>query len=216
MFDLDADPRAIATALSASPRLRPLLRRNPGLRVPSGWDGFEIAVRAVLGQQVSVAAARTLASRIVQRHGTVLALPLPDGLERLFPTPAQLADADLRELGVTTARAAAIRGIAQALLDGRVDFRVEQPLQEFVERWVALPGIGEWTAHYMAMRALSHPDAFPAADLILRRAAAGGGAELGTKALAAMAEAWRPWRAYSVMHLWRSVGDAATAQRSKP
>jgi AraC family transcriptional regulator of adaptative response / DNA-3-methyladenine glycosylase II len=216
MFDLDADPRVIAATLGASALLKPMLRRHPGQRLPGGWDGFEIAVRAVLGQQVSVAAARTLASRIVQRHGTVLALPLPDGLERLFPTPAQLADADLRELGVTTARAAAIRGIAQALLDGRVDFRVEQPLQEFVERWVALPGIGEWTAHYMAMRALSHPDAFPAADLILRRAAAGGGAELGTRALATLAEAWRPWRAYAVMHLWRSVGDAATAKRSKP
>ena len=216
MFDLDADPRVIAATLGASAVLKPMLRRHPGQRLPGGWDGFEIAVRAVLGQQVSVAAARTLASRIVQRHGSVLALPLPDGLERLFPTPAQLADADLRELGVTTARAAAIRGIAQALLDGRVDFRVEQPLQEFVARWVALPGIGEWTAHYMAMRALSHPDAFPAADLILRRAAAGDGAELSTKALAALAEAWRPWRAYAVMHLWRSVGDAATAQRSKP
>ena len=93
---------------------------------------------------------------------------------------------------------------------------MEQPLQEFVARWVALPGIGEWTAHYMAMRALSHPDAFPAADLILRRAAAGGGGdELSTKELTALAETWRPWRAYAVMHLWRSVGDAA-AQRSKP
>ena len=120
-----------------------------------------------------------------------------------------LADADLRALGITTARAESIRGVARAVLDGRVDFRVEQSLDEFVERWVALPGIGEWTAHYMAMRALSHPDAFPAADLILRRAAARDEEMLGTKALTQLAEAWRPWRAYAVMHLWRSASEPA-------
>ena len=215
MFDLDADPRVIAATLGASQVLKPLLRKRPGLRLPGGWDGFEIAVRAVLGQQVSVAAARTLATRIVQRYGAAASTPLPAGLQRLFPTPAQLADADLREIGVTTARAATIRGIAQALLDGRADFHPEQPLEDFVARWVALPGIGAWTAHYIAMRALSHPDAFPAADLILRRAAAGDAPELSTKALNALAEAWRPWRAYAVIHLWRSTGDVATAKRSK-
>jgi AraC family transcriptional regulator of adaptative response / DNA-3-methyladenine glycosylase II len=215
MFDLDADPRVIAATLGTTAVLKPMLRKRPGLRLPGGWDGFEIAVRAVLGQQVSVAAARTLATRIVQRHGTALSTPLPEGLQCLFPTPAQLADADLRELGITTARAATIRGIAQALLDGRVDFRAEQPLDEFVSSWVTLPGIGDWTAQYIAMRALSHPDAFPAADLILRRAAAPGGPELTTKALTTLAESWRPWRAYAVMHLWRSASDVATAKRSK-
>ncbi len=209
MFDLDADPRAIAATLGASGVLKPLLRKRPGLRLPGGWDGFELAVRAVLGQQVSVAAARTLATRIVQRWGEPLRTPALAGLERLFPTPAQLADADLREIGVTTARAASIRGVARALLDGHVDFRAEQSMDEFVARWVALPGIGDWTAHYIAMRALSHPDAFPAADLILRRAAAGDGPELSTKALTVLAEAWRPWRAYAVMHLWRSSSDSA-------
>lgn len=207
MFDLDAEPRTIAATLGSSGVLKPLLRKRPGLRLPGGWDGFEIAVRAVLGQQVSVAAARTLASRIVARWGEPLAAPVLPGLERLFPSPARLADADLRAVGVVGARADTIRGIARALLDGRVDFRAEQPLDEFVAHWTALPGIGEWTAHYMAMRALSHPDAFPAADLILRRAAAGGAGELTTKALSAMAEAWRPWRAYAVMHLWRSMAD---------
>jgi AraC family transcriptional regulator, regulatory protein of adaptative response / DNA-3-methyladenine glycosylase II len=216
MFDLDAEPQAIAATLGAGGVLKPLLRKRPGLRLPGGWDGFEIAVRAVLGQQVSVAAARTLATRIVHRYGEPLAAPLLPGLECLFPTPERLAEADLREIGVTTARAATIRGIAQALLDGRIDFRAEQPLDEFVERWVALPGIGEWTAHYMAMRAMSHPDAFPAADLILRRVAAGDAPELSTKALTALAETWRPWRAYAVMHLWRSASDAALTKRSKP
>jgi AraC family transcriptional regulator of adaptative response / DNA-3-methyladenine glycosylase II len=216
MFDLDADPQAIAATLGSGGVLKPLLRKRPGLRLPGGWDGFEIAVRAVLGQQVSVAAARTIATRIVHRYGEALPMSVAPGLERLFPTPAQLADADLREVGVTTARAATIRGIAQALLDGRVDFRAEQSLDEFVARWVELPGIGEWTAHYMAMRALSHPDAFPAADLILRRVAAGNAPELGTRALLELAEAWRPWRAYAVMHLWRSASDAAPTKRSKP
>jgi len=211
MFDLDADPQVIADALGAARVLKPMLRRRPGLRLPGGWDGFEIAVRAVLGQQVSVAAARTLATRIVHRYGESLPVPFAPGLERLFPTPATLAEADLREVGVTTARAATIRGMAQALLDGRVDFRTEQSLDEFVARWVALPGIGEWTAHYMAMRALSHPDAFPAADLILRRAAADGGTDLSTRALNALAEPWRPWRAYAVMHLWQSTADVSAA-----
>ncbi len=215
LFDLDADPRAIADALRFDDTLRPLLRKRPGLRLPGSWDGFEIAVRAILGQQVSVAAARTLATRLVQRHGVALAAaPLP-GLDRLFPTPEALADADLRQLGVTGARAETIRGMARALLDGRVDFRAEQSLDEFVARWVALPGIGDWTAHYMAMRALSHPDAFPAADLILRRAAARDGDALSTKALTALAEAWRPWRAYAVIHLWRGTADAAPAPRTK-
>src|SRR5579859_2762584 len=193
MFDLDASPQSISDALRESPVLRPLLRKRPGLRLPGGWDGFEIAVRAILGQQVSVAAARTLATRIVQHFGTPVVSPVAE-LERLFPGPELLVDADLRSIGLTTARAATVRGVAQALLDGQIDFRSEQPLEEFVERWIALPGIGEWTAHYMAMRALSHPDAFPAADLILRRAAAGSGPELSTKALTALAEGWRPWR----------------------
>lgn len=211
LFDLDADPQAIAGVLRPDATLRPLLRKHPGLRLPGSWDGFEIAVRAVLGQQVSVAAARTLAARLVQRHGALLApAPLP-GLDQLFPTPEALADADLRELGVTSARAATIRGLARALLDGRVDFDASQPLDAFVARWTALPGIGEWTAHYMAMRALGHPDAFPAADLVLRRAAARGGDALSAKALNATAAAWRPWRAYAVIHLWR----AAAADNSK-
>jgi AraC family transcriptional regulator of adaptative response / DNA-3-methyladenine glycosylase II len=215
MFDLDANPQSIGEALQASRLLTPLWRKRPGLRLPGGGDGVEIAVRALLGQQVSVAAARTLATRIVQRYGTPVATsPLP-GLERLFPSPEALADADLGTLGLTSARAATVRGVARALLDGRIDFRHEQPLETFVERWVALPGIGEWTAHYMAMRALSHPDAFPAADLILRRAAGGDGPALGTRALTMLAEDWRPWRAYAVMHLWRGASDAAATTTTK-
>jgi AraC family transcriptional regulator of adaptative response / DNA-3-methyladenine glycosylase II len=220
MFDLDANPQAIADTFRHDAILGPLLARRPGLRLPGGWDGFEIAVRAILGQQISVAAARTLATRIVQRWGESLPTAPMAGLERLFPTPAALAQADLREIGLTTTRAATISGMAQALLDGRVDFRAEQSLDEFVARWVALPGIGEWTAHYMAMRALSDPDAFPAADLILRREATTDVTPLSTKALTLRADAWRPWRAYAVIHLWRGTSDAPAPppapRRKKP
>ena len=218
MFDLDADPQAITDALSASPRLRPLLRAHPGLRLPSGWEGFEIAVRAVLGQQVSVAAARTLAARLAQQFGQALpdgdAMP---GLEHRFPTPQALAEADLTRIGLTRARADTVRTVACALLDGRVDFRSERTLDEFVARWVALPGIGPWTAQYIAMRGLGHPDAFPTDDLVLRRAASVEGTPLGSKALAACADAWRPWRAYAVIHLWReAAASASTGAARKP
>ncbi len=215
MFDLDANPQAIADTFHHDAVLGPLIARRPGLRLPGGWDGFEIAVRAILGQQISVAAARTLATRIVQRYGEALPAAISPGLERLFPIPATLAQANLQELGLTTARAATVRGVAQALLDGRVDFRAEQTLETFVSRWITLPGIGEWTAHYIAMRALGDPDAFPAADLILRREATTDAVPLSTKALTARAEVWRPWRAYAVMHLWRGASDTTPAPCTK-
>ncbi|MFS8063277.1 MAG: AlkA N-terminal domain-containing protein [Luteimonas sp.] len=205
MFDLDADPQAISDALSSDARLRPLLALRPGLRLPSGWDGFEIAVRAIIGQQVSVAAARTVAARLAQRFGQVLPVPFAPGLEHLFPTPEALADADLTPIGLTRARAETIRTMARALLDGRVDFKPERTLDDFAARWVALPGIGPWTAQYIAMRALGHPDAFPAEDLVLQRALPNDGSRLSAKVLSRHAEAWRPWRAYAVIHLWRDT-----------
>ena len=203
MFDVDADPRALAQALRGSALLKPLLKRWPGQRLPGAWDGFELAVRAVLGQQVSVAAARTLASRVASAYGTPYADGAAHGVGMLFPTPAALAEAPLEMQGITRARAATIRALAQALLDGRLAFRIEQPLADFERDLVALPGIGAWTAHYVAMRALSQPDAFPAADLILRRSA-GEGRTLSTRELEALSQTWRPWRAYAVMLLWRA------------
>ena len=202
MFDLDADPHVIAQALGHDARLRPLLDARPGLRLPSGWDGFEIAVRAVIGQQVSVAAARTLTARLAQRYGTPLAIPF-DGLTHLFPTPDRLIDVDLTTIGLTRARADTIRGLSRALLEGRVDFNPERTLEDFTARWVALPGIGPWTAHYMALRALGHPDAFPADDLVLQKAVPTDGVRMTAKALTARAQAWRPWRAYAVIHVWK-------------
>ena len=211
MFDLDADPDAIAGALSTDPRLQPLLRARPGLRLPSGWDGLEIAVRAVLGQQVSVAAARTLATRLVQRLGTPVALEAAPGLDRLFPTAAALAQGDLDGLGLTGARVASVRAIAAAVVEGRVGFDPAQTLEEFVAAWTALPGIGPWTAQYLALRALGHPDAFPAEDLVLQKAAGGDGSRLTAHQLRARAEAWRPWRGYAVIHLWREAAASASA-----
>ncbi len=205
MFDLDADPATIAATLSQAPRLRAPLRRRPGTRLPGGWDGFEVAVRAILGQQVSVAAARTLATRVAERVGTPLAAPPLPGLTHRFPGPEVLVDADLARIGIMRARMETIRAVSRAVLDGRASFRPEQTLDAFVAEWTALPGIGPWTAHYIAMRALGHPDAFPADDLVLRRAAAGDDAPLTARALEREADAWRPWRAYAAIHLWRDA-----------
>ena len=206
MFDLDADPRAIAATLRGDERLAPLLRRRPGLRIPGGWDGFEIAVRAVIGQQVSVAAARTMTGRVAERHGAALPAEFQaHGFGHLFPTPEALVDADLARIGLTRARADTVREVAGAVLDGRVDFRPEATLEEFTGRWTALRGIGPWTAHYIALRALGHPDAFPAGDLVLQRTLPGGTGRLTETALRNHADAWRPWRGYAAIHLWREA-----------
>ncbi|WP_342317120.1 AlkA N-terminal domain-containing protein [Lysobacter sp. FW306-1B-D06B] len=216
MFDLDADPQAIAGALSSDARLAPLLAQRPGLRLPSGWDGFEIAVRAIIGQQVSVAAARTLASRLAQKYGRALPQPFAPGLAHLFPTPEALVDADLETIGLIRSRAQTVRGVASALIEGRVDFRAERTLEDFTARWVALPGIGPWTAQYIALRALGHPDAFPVEDLVLQKALPADGTRMTAKALGARAQAWSPWRGYAVIHLWRDCVPTPVARAEKP
>ena len=205
MFDVDADPAAITRTLGRDRRLRALVKRWPGQRLPGAWDGFELGVRAVLGQQISVTAARTLAARIVERFGTPHPASAAAGLGALFPPAGALADAPLESIGLTRARAATIRGLSQALVEGRIDFSAQQTLHETVDRLCALPGIGAWTAHYIAMRAHSHPDAFPAGDLVLRKIA-GAGTPIPEREMEELSEAWRPWRAYAVMLLWRSAG----------
>lgn len=202
-FDLDADAAAIAGVLQRDRRLAPLLRHHPGMRVPGGWDAFEMAARAVLGQQVSVAAARTLAARLVTRFGA--RFESADGhVISAFPTPDVLAGADLAGIGLTRKRADSLRGMAGAVRDGQVGFHGEQGLDAFVAAWTALPGIGPWTAHYIAMRALGHPDAFPAADLVLRKVV-GGGTPIPSRELAQRSQSWRPWRAYATVLLWRAA-----------
>ncbi|MGB0133132.1 AlkA N-terminal domain-containing protein [Dokdonella sp.] len=204
MFDVDADPAAIMKVLQRDKRLRPLARRWPGQRLPGAWDAHELAVRAVLGQQISVAAAHTLASRLVERYGLAHEPSNGAGLGALFPAPTILAEAPLESIGLTRARAATIRGLSRACAEGTVDFSSVQSLDAFVSRLCELPGIGAWTAQYIAMRAQSRPDAFPAGDLVLRKLA-GDGVAITERAMASIAEAWRPWRAYAVMLLWRSA-----------
>ena len=201
MFDLNADPLHIAAAFGGDPVLGTRVGARPGLRVPGAWNGFELAVRAVLGQQVTVRAATTLAGRLVARFGRPIDNP-GRGLTHLFPRPQALAGADLGSIGLTAARAETIRGLARAVASG--DLRLEAPLglAEVVARLAALPGIGEWTAQYIAMRACGEPDAFPAADLGLRRSLANGNGMPSARALAGLSEAWRPWRSYAAIHLW--------------
>lgn len=212
MFDLDADPSAIHAQLAGDALLAPLVEAQPGLRLPGGWDGFEVAMRAVLGQQVSIAAATTLARRLVTAHGRPITSPIADDLHSLFPLPEQLAEVDLVDIGLPGKRAATLNVVAHALAAGEIGFGPEQSLDAFIADWTALPGIGDWTAHYIAMRGLRHPDAFPAGDLVLRKQA-GAGIALSEKQLRARAEAWRPWRSYAVIQLWRAASDAPASHK---
>ncbi len=214
IFDLGADPTRIASTLGSDRVLGPLLRKRPGLRVPGAWDGFELAVRAILGQQVSVKGATTLAGRIAERHGETLP---PDGdlPRRLFPGPEELVDLDPAAVGLTRARGDAIRSLAEAVLDARVDLEGSADLETSIEQLCALPGIGAWTAQYIAMRALREPDAFPAGDLGLRKALGQPGTPLSAREVAARAEAWRPWRAYAALHLWSLPTPGTPPRRTR-
>jgi AraC family transcriptional regulator of adaptative response / DNA-3-methyladenine glycosylase II len=210
MFDLDAPVGDITAVLAADPALAGTLALRPGIRVPGAWDGFELTVRAILGQQVSVKAATTLAGRIARRYGNVVAIPATLGsldLDRTFPTPQKLARAQFKDLGIVTSRADTIRRVAQAACNGSLVFDDALHPDEFCRALTAIKGIGDWTAQYVAMRALKHPDAFPASDLGLLQAIGVSGAS-GTKILRRRAEAWRPWRAYAALLLWSSLSNS--------
>ncbi|MBI5545489.1 MAG: DNA-3-methyladenine glycosylase 2 family protein [Deltaproteobacteria bacterium] len=202
VFDLDADVQAIAAHLRRDPWLRALVPRA-GVRIPGAWDPFELVVRALLGQQVTVTAARTLASRLVERCGEELPPGLAsEGLRRVFPTPQRLAIADLGELGITRARAQAIRAVASAVASGKMDLAALHSLDKTVAMLKDLPGVGEWTAQYVSLRALGEPDAFPAGDLGLRRALSRDGLMPVEREVQKRSERWRPWRAYAAIALW--------------
>ena len=205
MFDLAADPAVIAGNFRRDPLLAPHLKRHPGLRVPGAWDGFELAVRAILGQQVTVRGASTLAGRLVQAFGEPLTCFNTLGLTHVFPKPEVLAAAKIT--GLPQTRAHSIQSLAQAAVAGEVTFDNQLPGAQLLTRFTSIKGIGDWTAHYVAMRTLGDPDAFPAADLVLLRTA-GEGKTLTPAALLKRAEAWRPWRAYAAMVLWRAAADA--------
>jgi AraC family transcriptional regulator of adaptative response / DNA-3-methyladenine glycosylase II len=208
MFDLDARPDQIARVLRADRRLAPLVAARPGLRLPGAIDPFEASVRAMLGQQVSVAAATTLAGRFAAQLGTPVPSLAVSGAPWIarFPTPAEVvaAGADrIAKLGLPGRRAEAIHRFARAIASGEVSFDRAIELEVFVAQLVELPGIGPWTAHYLAMRALHLPDAFPAADLGVQKALR----RSGTRAAEARAEAWRPYRSYAVIHLWTALAE---------
>jgi AraC family transcriptional regulator of adaptative response / DNA-3-methyladenine glycosylase II len=210
MFDLNADWTDIVRTLKSDPALAEQIQAAPGLRVPGCWDGFELAIRAILGQQISVTAATVLAGRVARVFGEPFS---PAGhLTHLFPSPKVLAEADLTKAGLTRMRAETIRALADAVSAGRIRFDGIANSEDFLEQLCGIPGIGKWTAQYVAMRALGEPDAFPTGDLGLLRT-------LGltsSRELEERSKAWRPWRAYATIYLWngqRSLCDSeGTAQ----
>jgi AraC family transcriptional regulator of adaptative response / DNA-3-methyladenine glycosylase II len=209
-FDVASDTAAIGAQLAADPLLAALVQARPGLRVPGGFSGFEVAVRAVLGQQVSVTAAQTLGARLVRLCGT--AVLLGPSLTRLFPSPAQVARADLSRLGLPRARANALTAVAEAALANPELFEPESGIDDTVAKLRAVRGIGAWTAHYIALRAARDPDAFPASDRGILRGMAGClGEACSPEALERRAERWRPWRAYAAQHLWAADARAPSS-----
>jgi AraC family transcriptional regulator of adaptative response / DNA-3-methyladenine glycosylase II len=206
VFDVDADIERIHAHLSQDPFMAGLVQARPGLRAPGGWDGFELAVRAVLGQQVTVVAARRLAARLVQICGARVALQT-GALSHCFPTAEQVLAADLSSLGMPGARKNALKALALATLADRDLFCVSERIDDTVKRLCAIPGIGEWTAHYIALRAVRETDAFPASDVGLLRSMAVNGERPSPAQLLSRAEAWRPWRAYAAQHLWAADPD---------
>jgi AraC family transcriptional regulator of adaptative response / DNA-3-methyladenine glycosylase II len=209
LLDLDADPAAVAATLGHDPLLRRLVAASPGVRVPGSAEPFETAVRAVLGQQVSVAAARTLAGRLVARHGEALGSPA-GGVSHLFPTAGRLAGADMDGLGLPGRRIASIRALSRAVAAGDLDLAGGDP--EAIDTAMSrLPGFGPWTRSCILMRARGDPDAIPASDLGLRRAMERLGEPGDPRSLARRSEAWRPWRAYAALLLWQSLPPAAPA-----
>ena len=205
MFDLDADLPVVNAHLARDPFMADLVAARPALRVPGGWDPFEVAVRSIIGQQVSVERARQLNGVLVERCRSTSTGPSGDALGRLFPTAQQVVDADLSNLGMPSARVATLKTVAAAALEDPRLFERGATLDETIVRLRRLRGIGDWTAHYIAMRACREPDAFPASDVgLLRGAADGRGRRPTPAALLKRAEVWRPWRAYAAHQLWGS------------
>ena len=216
VFDLTADPALIGAHLSQDPALAPLVAARPGLRAPGAWDGFELAVRAVLGQQITVVAARALAGKLVEAHGARVddAFATKLGLTRAFPTPEQLMGRDIAALGMPRARGAALEALARTVASDPAIFTPRADLESAVAALKALPGVGEWTAQYIALRELREPDAFPQADIgLLRGMADETGARPTPVELLARSQGWRPWRAYAAQHLWAADADQPSQPR---
>ena len=207
LLDLDADPLSVVEVLSKDRRLSGIVKKRPGLRAPGAVDGTELAIQAVLGQQVSLAAARTLSSRLVTAHGDVIKIADPT-LTHLFPHAASIADADLARLGVPATRRATLRAVARAVADGTLALDPGADRTETYHQLLQLPGIGEWTAGYIVMRALGDPDTFLPSDLGIKKAVARLGIGRNARAISDHAAAWRPWRSYATHQLWATLSDA--------
>lgn len=215
LFDLNARPDIISKQLRRDARLAPIVKRTPGMRVPGAFNGFELGLRAILGQQVTVKAATTIACRFAAAFGEPIVTPFAE-LDRITPGAARVARAsidDIAKLGIVSARAKSIIALAQAQVSGAVslDRGVHHDPHEAMKRLAELPGIGQWTAHYIAMRALRWPDAFPKEDIAVRNNLGG----VSAKEADEMSQAWRPWRSYAVLHIWKNAAIAAAELPSK-
>jgi AraC family transcriptional regulator of adaptative response / DNA-3-methyladenine glycosylase II len=217
LFDVGADMETIDAHLSRDPRLAPLVARRPGLRAPGGWDGFELAVRAILGQQVSLAAARKLGGQLVARYGEPVSREFAGhpGLSHVFPNAAQLAAVETIELGMPDARRLSLKAMAETSAADPNLFRPFGRIEEAILRLRTIRGVGEWTAQYIALRALRETDAFPASDVgLLRGAEIVDGIRSTSASLLVRAELWRPWRAYAAQHLWAVAANGIVRERS--
>ncbi len=203
MFDLDANITAIHDVLAADPVLEKLVAKHPGLRLPGSWDPFETAIRGVVGQQVSVKGARTILGRIAAKAGPSFESADNPELTHLFPTAHELNTCDLRGIGMPGTRLRTVKALAEEVHRERLSFVVKGSLSEFIEQLTRIPGIGDWTAQYIAMRGMSEPDAFPAGDLGIVKALRQGDKRITPKQILQRADKWRPWRAYAAMYLWQ-------------
>lgn len=208
LFDVRTDPLTIVEQLGGDPRIGPLIAARPGLRVPGAWDGFELAVRAVLGQQVTVAGASTLAGRLASRFGKTVPASADFAPTVVFPAADALVEAPVEEVGMPARRGETLRQLARRVVEGDVVLDGSAAVSDVRAALLRVPGIGDWTAEYVAMRALGDPDAFPSTDLGLKKAL---GVDPATRA-----QPWRPWRAYAAVHLWRSLSDPVTAAAASP
>ncbi len=204
LFDCNADPTQIADHLSKDNRLAPLVQKYVGVRLPGAFDKFETSVRAILGQQISMQAANTLAGRLVKAFGEPIPNPR-EGLTHLFPPPEILAAADIAAVGMVQARAHTITAFAKMVIEKPTLLDAPTDLQETIAALKEIKGIGDWTANYIAMRALNEPDAFPAGDLGVRKALSTASELITAKEVEQMSQGWRPWRAYAAMYLWKSL-----------
>ena len=213
VFDTCADPVPIADVLAMDPILRSLVEKRPGLRVPGVWSPFECAVRAVLGEQVTVATGRAWVERLVKRIGTPIATGA-EGLTHLFPSPLEIRERLKDDLALPRSRVATLQALAQAVHERRIDFTAQS--DDVVRALTTVPGIGAWVAQYVALRALGEPDAFPPGDPVLRRMMVGDEGRSASGDIEARAQAWRPWRGYAVIHLWEAARSHEERAQQRP